>query len=137
MKRLGRILIGAVLALAGMTLALWVFAVLAIYSPFPLATWRTHSSFVLYASEVISFVPIVLLLGFVLWKLFPVRPTLDASLSMILALPVSVAGAWDTPRALYGTLMAMPQFWVTFTLGVPAFVYILARLRSNYRLERP
>jgi hypothetical protein len=34
-------------------------------------------------------------------------------------------------------LVEMPQFWATFLLGVPGVVYILERLRSNYRLERP
>jgi hypothetical protein len=137
MKRLGLVLVGAALALGGMALTVWIFGVLAISSPFSLATWKAHGPLVIYTSEVFSFAPVALLLGVILWRLFSSRRVLDAFLSVMLALLVSSVGALDDPRAALGVLVEMPQFWATFLLGVPGVVYILERLRSNYRLERP
>ena len=120
-----------------MALAVWEFGLLAIHSPFPLGMLIDHGALVTYASELICFVPIALLLGVIFWRLFSSRPVVDSFLSGMIALLVSFAGVWDDPDAAVGALKEMPQFWVTYVFGVPGVVYLLERLRSNYRLERP
>ncbi len=120
-----------------MALAVWIFGLLAVYSPFSLAMWKAHGSLVIYTSQMISFVPIALVLGVILWRLFSSRRVLDAFLSVMIALLVSFADALDDPSAALGVLKEMPQFWMTYLLGVPTVVYVIERLRSNYRLEQP
>jgi hypothetical protein len=137
MKRYGLILIGAALALGGMALAVRVYTHLLVHSPFSLGAWKTHSSLLFYASEMIAFVPFILLLGIIFWHLFSSRRILHSFFSVLVALLVSIAAALDDPRAIVGVLTEMPEFWVTYLLGVPGVVYVFDRLRSNYRLERP
>ena len=136
MKRFGLVVLGAALTLVAMGLAAWLFGQLAIYSPFSWVLWKFQGPLVIYGSEFISIVPIALVLSVILWRLFSSRRVLNAFFSVSIALLVGLAGALDDPNALQGFLKEMPQFWMTYLLGVPAVVSLLERLRSNKLKER-
>ena len=120
-----------------MSVAVFIFGLLAVWSPFPLSLWKTHIRAVTYASEAIAYLPMVMLLAFLLTKLFTSSRALNALLSMTLTLLACSAGSLFEPGSFLIALAEPPALTISLLLAVPIAVGAIERLQSNYRLERP
>jgi hypothetical protein len=130
-NRVFRVLIGAFLGVVLMSVAVYVVRLLAASSPFPLSLWRTRVVVVLYASEAIAFLPIALVLGVVMTRIFASSRVTNAVISMAIALAIGFIGSLTEQQATLSSLAEMPGLAAAFLVGVPAVVLVLERLRSN------
>jgi len=129
-----RILIGAVLGWGGVVASVALLGILAVWSPFPKTWWMHHMTVVMIGSEVLASLPCAVVLGFLMSRLYRVRPVASALASMALALLASSAGAFTDPEALSTSW----RFFIPYLLGPPLVVYLLAHhLRSNNRWRGP
>ena len=120
-----------------MVAAVWVFSLLAVYSPFSPGVWKSHPHVVVYVSEAFSYIPFAVLLGLILWRLFPSARVLNALLSVAIATLIGVAPAVADLRAALDNLVALPEFSITYLVGVPAVVYALERRRLTIGSSGP
>ena len=128
---------GAFLGVVLMSVAIFFVERLASWAPFPLSLWRTHIVVVIYASEAIAFLPIALLLGVMMTKIFASSRVMNALMSMAIALAIGFVGSLAEQQATLASLVEMPELAAAFLVGVPAVVLVLERLQSNHRLRRP
>jgi hypothetical protein len=137
MKMALHILLGAVLG----TLLLWVsvyfYGLLAGWSPWSTWWWAHHPTLVSGTSKVLAFAPFVIVLGVVFSRLFRARPILSALIAMTIVMVIAYADALRSPQLLTASLRTTWQMFAPFLVGPPLVVYLLGRLRSNQRLERP
>jgi hypothetical protein len=129
-----RILVGAVLGWVVIVASVALLGILAVWSPFPKTWWMHHMTVVMIGSELLAAVPLVVALGFLMSRLYRVRPVASALASMTLALLASSAGAFTDPEALSSSW----RFFVPFLLVPPLVVHFLVHhLRSNNRWSGP
>ena len=137
MKLFARILLGAFVAFVIICASQVLAGLLAIWSPFPRSWWAHHPYLVVAGSEAIVLIPCIGILGFVLWKLYPVRAVLGAFLSVALALLVVLAQAFKDPEPLTPTAGLLMGLYGPFLVGPPLIVALIGHLRSNSRWNGP
>ena len=132
-----RLLLGVVIGTLALWIALYFYGLLAVWSPWPRGWWLHDFSLVSVTSRILAWIPFVIVLGFIFVRLFKVRPTACALVAMTLTILIALGDTLSDPELLRSTLPFLSQFLVPFLVGPPLIVYILSRLRSNQRLERP
>ena len=130
-------MLGVFLGTAVLWASVTLYGLLAAWAPWPVEWWRHHPQAVFLGSKVIALTPGVFILGFLLDKLFKVRPVLNAVVSMALTLLVACADTFRTPELIGPMIRLTWPLDVTFLVGPPFVVYLLNEMRSNKRLERP
>jgi hypothetical protein len=131
------VLVGAALGVLLMWVAVTIFGLLAVWSPFPSELWKTHSLAVTFGSEAIAFLPMAVLLGYFLAKLFATSRVANALISATLALAVCCVGSFSDSTSFVDRLLEVPALTISLILVTPVAVRAFERMRSNYRLERP
>jgi hypothetical protein len=129
-----RVLVGAVLGWVVVCASVALLGLLAVWSPFPKGWWMHHMSVVMTDSEILALLPCIVLLGFLMSKLYRVRPVVSAFASLVIALLATSA----SPSADLETLRSSLRFFAPFLLGTPLVVFLLTQhLRSNNRWRGP
>src|SRR4029077_12235086 len=91
---------GALGAWALIYLSVTAYGLAAAYLPVPRSWWREFSWFVIYGTEVISFVPFALVGALAAFKLFKTKRVLQSFACFFIALLISFGYfAFETPEA--------------------------------------
>jgi hypothetical protein len=130
MRVLGRLAIGAVLAFAALWLSAYAYGL--IVRSVRLGWWQAHIG-ILYTVEILTFIPFVVALAFLLLRLFrqnAVASTFACTLvGVAAALLPTVVNAYRQD-ALWLTLRANAEFILMFVLGAPLIVLAIQRWRA-------
>jgi polyferredoxin len=131
------VLLGAALAYLGIGAAIWLYGVLAVWSPFPATWWARHDGVVRYGSEALALIPSVVLVAYLLSRLFKRHAVISSVCAVALALAVSLSDALVQPHVDWKTLQGIWHLFLPFLILPPVIVFWLAKRRSNNRWRGP
>ena len=137
MKTALRVLLGALIGTAVLWASLYLYGLMAVWSPFPNPWWAHRYTVVAITSKAIAFIPCVIVLGFIFIRLFPTRSAFYSAVTMTLVLLFAYSDALRHPEQLGPTLRLTWEMLVVFLLGPAMVVYVLRSLRSNHRVWTP
>jgi hypothetical protein len=123
-----QILAGTLLALVLMWAATLIYGLLQFWSLGHPLWWKFSPSLVDTASEIAAFGPCLLLLGFLLTKLYRGFSVTSAFASMAIALLLTVADSLDEPQLILSMVRLTWPMLLTFLVGPPTIVFALGRL---------
>ena len=119
-----------------MWLSVTVYGLLVAYLPIPRHWWKDHAVAIGYGTEILAFVPFVILIAFVSSRLFP-RNAVASSFACILVVLVATLApnAVESYDLLLSGLRFSVQFILMFVVGVPLSVFAIQRLRANPSIQ--
>ena len=132
-----RVLFGTVLGWGAMWIGIYLYGLLAIWSPWPNTWWAHHPRFVLISSAFLAALPLVIVLGWAFSRLFRHRALLGAVVTMTISFVVAVSDAFTGLKDIGGTLGSTWQIFCPFLVGPPVVALLLTRWRSNNRWRGP
>jgi hypothetical protein len=131
------VLIGAALGTLVLWFSVYLYGLLAVWSPWSVEWWKHHFALVSATSKALAFIPGIVVLGAVFAKLFRTRAVLWSLVAMLITLLVAYADTFLTPELIGPTLRTTWGLFAPFLIGPPLIVYLLRRLRSNNRWRGP
>ena len=137
MRAFVRILVGGLIAAVVLWVAVALFGLLAIWSPWPRSWWAHHATWVIGGSEALALLPLVITLGYFLRMLFKQNAALSALASTVLAIAVAYADVFRQPELFGPTFRLTWTLFLSFLIGPPLVVLVLTWRRSNSRSSGP
>jgi len=131
LKRVLLILVGTLLGLGTMYVALAIFGLLAVWSPFPVSWWRAHPAIVRTCSEAVVVVPCVGALGYTFLKLFRTHAVANAFASMTAVLLLGLSGVITQSGGFLAGLRISWHLFVPFLIGPPFVAYLFLTMRTR------
>jgi hypothetical protein len=135
MRTLGRFVIGTLAAFCLVWLSVFVYSLLVAHLPIPRHWWKAYAV-IIYGTEIVAFVPFVVVIALLSCKLFPryaVASSLICTLAAVIAL--FVPRAVDSYDLLLSSLRINAEFILLFVVGVPLVVSTLLRWRANRSIQ--
>lgn len=133
MRTLGRFAVGTLGAFCLVWLSALAYSLLLGQLPVSRSWWAAHTT-VLYAAEILTFVPFATVIALLSSSLFPRRPVASAfacTIAAMAALFVPTVVASYRYDGLWSILRSNAEFILTFVVGVPVVVFIIQRRRAN------
>ena len=137
MKQALLVLLGAAVAYLGICAAIWLYGLLAVWSPFPAAWWARHGDVVRYGSEALALIPSVVLVAYLLSRLFKQHAVISSVCAIAIALAVSLSDAFVQPHIDWETLQGIWHLFLPFLIVPPVIVSWFVKRRSNNRWRGP
>lgn len=137
MKQALLVLLGAAVVYLAICAAVWLYGVLAVWSPFPATWWARHAGVVRYGSEALALTPWVILLAYLLSRLFKRHAVISSLCAVALALAVSLSDAFVQPHMDWKLLQGIWHLFLPFLILPPVIVFWLVKWRSNNRWRGP
>jgi len=137
MKTALRVLLGAVCGTVFLWASLYIYGLLALWSPFPNSWWAHRFTLVAITSKAIAFIPSAIVLGYIFTKLFHTRTVLYSAITTTLVLLVAYGDTLRDPKLIWPTLRLTWELDVLVLLGPVIVVHVIGSLRSNNRWRGP
>lgn len=131
-----KFIVGSICAWAIISLAVTVYGLAVAYRPIPKYLLSEYSIIISYVTQLLSFLPFVVLGAFAAKFFFPLR---SVRWSFLCFLSASIAGFWsfafESPEVLGAAFRLALELDVVFVVGVPIVVYLLERRHANKLLK--